>query len=272
MLYLMQEYKDELLPNIAVKIWKKNDFTIIFRYGTGKHTIADIVLGSSKSGKKYLSLQLFPPNFKEGNFERFKKDLSVIIPELTYEFLYFNGRVAYIELARDCLSLDRKNIIPYRSHTRSSNVYIEKATGYRGTITLGSEASREKCRIYAKNRQLKNTGKDNYGYAKFAHRTRIETASRHIGLSPSEVAAKMENRFAKVECFDLTACRAYSDDAGWQSLLDICETDGSATALKLVPTQRKQKFLAMMRTCAVPHCDLASAWAELPKAMEIVAP
>jgi hypothetical protein len=40
----------------------------------------------------------------------------------------------------------------------------------------------------------------------------------------------------------------------------------------LVPAQKKQKFLVMMRTCTVPRCDLASAWAALPKAMEIVAP
>ena len=55
MLYLMQESKTELLPDIAIKKWKKNDFTIVFRYGAGKVPIADIVLGSSKSGGKYLS-------------------------------------------------------------------------------------------------------------------------------------------------------------------------------------------------------------------------
>lgn len=216
--------------------------------------------------------QLFPPNFRDGKFERFKKDLPVIIPELTYEFLYFNGKVAYIELARDCLSLDRQKIIPYRSHTHSSNVYIEKATGYRGTATLGSRASREKVRVYNKKRQLKNANKGSTGYENFSCRTRFEAVSRHTRLSPSAIGEKMKNRFKNVECFDLDACRGLSDDPEWQDLLNVCETDGSASALKQIPAQKKQKFLAMMRICAVPHCNLASAWADLPKAMEIVAP
>jgi hypothetical protein len=53
-----------LLPDIAIKKWKKNDFTIVFRYGAGKVPIADIVLGSSKSGGKYLFLSFSLGGFK----------------------------------------------------------------------------------------------------------------------------------------------------------------------------------------------------------------
>lgn len=270
-LYLMQSCKDEFLPGVSVKIWKKGDFTTYFRYGAGKHPIADIVLGSSKSGSKYLSVQLFPGNFTGDRFNRFKKDLSVMIPLLTYEYLYFEGRVAYIELAHDCLSLDRDRIIPYRSHARASNLHIEPETGYRGTITIGSNKSREKCRIYAKDRQLKNFSKVDTAYGKFPSRTRFEIISRHIGMSASEVPSKMKNRFKNIECFDLPACRGIIADSEWQAFIDSCRDDGAVFALRQNPHRRKH-YLAMLRSCAVPHFTPASGWMGVAEAMAIVAP
>ena len=169
------------------------------------------------------------------------------------------------------LSLDRDRIIPYRSHARASYVHIEPETGYRGTVTIGSNKGREKCRIYAKDRQLKNFSKVDTVYGKSPCRTRFESISRHIGMSASEVPSKMENRFKNTECFDLPACRGISADSEWQAFIDSCTDDGAVFALRQHPQQRKQ-YPAMLRSCAVPHFTPASGWIGLAKAMAIVAP
>lgn len=64
MLYVMDECK---LPDIAVKICKKNDFTIVFRYGAGKNPIADIVLDSSRLGESICRCSFSPPTSKTRN-------------------------------------------------------------------------------------------------------------------------------------------------------------------------------------------------------------
>jgi hypothetical protein len=90
-------------------------------------------------------------------------------------------------------------------------------------------------------------------------------------MSASEVASKMKNRFKNIECFDLAACRGISADPEWQAFIDSCMDDGAVAALQQHPQQRKQ-YLAMLRACAVPYFNPASAWSGLGKAMAVVAP
>lgn len=270
-LWEMTNIAKDLLPSGKIKVWKEGYATYL-HYCPSKKPIAEIIVGSTKTQHRYLSLCLFPSQFRGNEFSVFKEQWDLFSPDLSYASLFEKGRVAYIEVALDSLSLARENLIPFRAYSRISDVYLENDTGHRGAVTLGSEKSRERICVYDKKRKFQEEGKEkDTPYSNFKYRTRIESKSRHIGLSPSKVGLKMKNRFSKLEIADLQMAYQLFKDQDWHVFLKLCEIDGSASALKQ-NAAKKSEYLARLRQCAVPNCRPADHWKKLPQAMQVIAP
>lgn len=262
----MKDIQADLVPNGKITIADGKYRTRLDYYPTKKKKkTADIEVGTTKSAHKYFRLGLYPSRFEPGEFEHFKLVLSVLLPDFDYEKLFETGRVSYIELAKDSLTHPAHSFIPFRA--RSTKSWIHDSNGIKGTTYLGSQLSTLRFRIYDKHKQQV----EQHLLVTDALRTRIESRSRHIKLSPCELQ-KMVNPFLKLEIADLQKARDASKDQTWQGFLDLCFVNGSARALAQQTKYKRTQFMKMLRAAAASWWNPQYVWTGLSRALTVIAP
>jgi hypothetical protein len=261
----LPDMQSDHVPKGKITITKKYAHTRVDWYPAKKRKIAEMEVGASKSGHRYFRLTLYRSKFGPEEFEYFKFIFTLLMP-WTYKQLFDGARVSYIELAADSLSHVAHTFVPFRPKCSYSKIYVDKK-GELGTTYLGSPLSALMFRIYDKHRQQLQTG---FTPAYKTH-TRIEAASRHTGLTVSELTSKMANPFLRLEIADLLTARQLTNDETWQAFLDRALAVGSAQALSEHPKQRRQ-YVKLLRMAAASWWKSEDPWNGLPKALEAIAP
>jgi hypothetical protein len=262
----MKDIQADLVPDGKITMTPKKYCTRLDYYPTKKGKIAEIEIGANKSGHGYFKLVLYPSKFGPGEFEHFREVLDLLLPAFSYEKLYQTGRVSYIELAADSLTHTTHSFIPFRSRCNHSLIFTESDEA-KGSTYVGSKLSPLRHCIYDKRKQQLKKNLP----ALYKTHTRIESRSRHIGLSPCDLQAKMNNPFQRLEIADLQAARDTSKDQTWHEFLDQCLEVGSAQALVQHPKRRTQ-FMKMFRTAIASWWKPHDVWLGLPRALKVIAP
>jgi len=263
----MKDIQVDLVPQGKITITEDKYRTRMNYYPIKKRKIADLEVGASKSGHKYFRLNLYPSKFAPGEFDHFKWVLSTLLPEFSYQKLFETGRVSYIELAADSLTHAAHSFIPFRARCNKSLIFVDN-NGVKGSTYLGSKLSTPRFCIYDKQKQQVDT----HLPVTNKLRTRIESRSRHIGLSPCNLQGTMANPFQKLEIADLKKARDASEDKTWQGFLDQCLEVGSAQALAQQTKYKRTQSMKMLRGAAVPWWNPQHVWPDLPRAMKVIAP
>jgi hypothetical protein len=278
--FTMKDEQKLLLPGWKIMVRKNKYSTRLDCYAAytwkkaGRRKIADITVGANKlPGKKtlhrYMTLMLYPSQFRAHEFEHFKSVFDMLFDPITYSLLYQTGKVNYLELAADSLSRKHHSFLPYRKYCTKSDIYKED-DGCLGTTYLGSKSSGLRFRIYDKQKQLNDTGKPTF--TKILLHTRIEAAMRRMGVAPTNLI-QMENPFKKLLIADLAGARSASDDEDWQSFITECLTEaGVPNALSKRPTNQRKKYLKMLDDRHVSWWHPDDLWKELPVALSRIAP
>lgn len=238
----------------------------------GRRKIVDITVSAYKQpGKtsvhRYLTLTLYPSQFRGNDFENFKSAFDMLMGAITYSGLYHMGKVTYLELAADSLTHKQHSFLPYRKYVSKSKIWTE-ADGHLGTTYVGSEDSDLRFRVYDKRKQLLDKGKPAQ-YEELPH-TRIEAVMRRLGVAPAELA-NMKNPFEKLLIADLARAKAASLDQDWQNFIEESLLIGVPQALSNHPTTRK-KHVAMLDSVQVPWWKPHNVWQGLPRALAVIAP
>lgn len=271
------------IPGGKAKRWKDKYTTRMDYYASwshkkaGRRKIAEITVGShgtpaKKKINRYLTLGLYPSQFKAGEFEHLQAVLNKFLPEFAYGKLYHTGRVNYLELAADTFSQQHHSFLPWRKYVTVSEIYKEKGTGERGTTYIGSRSrnSKEFFRIYDKRRQLLAKGLPPLNGLPV--HTRIEAVQRRLGCSPCDLAA-MSNPFEVLLIADTEAAKGLTGDENWQEFLSVCQTvDGVPDTLAALPGYWRKKFRGWLDGCPVWWWGPALIWTHLPEALARIAP
>lgn len=262
----MNDMQSDLVPKGKITVFKQQYVTRLGYYPADKkRKIAELEMGSTKSGHMYFKLGLYPSKFRPGEFAKFKEHLEQLF-QISYKVMFHKARVSYIELAADSMTYESCTFIPFRQRINHSEVWLDN--GKQGSLYLGSKLSKKRFCIYNKAKQLT----DSKCAGKHKIRTRFEARLRHIGMSASEITEHLPNPFSCLEIADLPKARALSADLQWQSFLDQCLEEGSAYALSQCQKPIRKKYMAMLRTAAATWWNPDYLWQVLPKALEVIAP
>lgn len=279
-LHSMKEEQKTLLPTGKV-IVRKNKYSIRLDYYTaftlkkaGRRKIADLTLGAYKnSGKKtggrYITLTLYPSQFRGEEFAHFKNIFNTLFDPVTYPQLYQTGKVNYLELAVDSHTHKHHSFLPYRKYCAKSSIFKE-ADGYLGSTYIGSVSSNLRFRVYDKYKQLLDTGKP--VVTKGLPHTRIEVVMRRMGIPPAKIVELEKNPFKSLLIADLQKSATASLEKDWQMFIADCLCDGAPSALAKRPMNIRKKYLAMLDSRQVSWWKPDDAWKYLPAAVAKILP
>lgn len=233
-----------------------------------KRAIASFQMVVTKDKQRRFRLQLFPNNFKPGEFANLQAIVAPQLPGFEYSKLFYLSRVSRLDLAVDSYSLGMEQGIPYRPGTRYSKRYVDGAS--LGTLYLGSEKSPLMFRVYDKRKQLGETKNQTSMWGTL---TRHEAVLRGLGVPPAELLATVQNPFKSFFIVPTAPAKALaSDDKGWQYFLTLCEHVGSAMALAETAPAMRKKYRTRLQKLAV-QLPVPSNWhEELAVAMKRILP
>lgn len=262
----MKDIQSDLVPKGKITISKQQYITRLGYYPSDKkRKIADLEIGSTKSGHMYFKLGLYPSKFQSKEFSKFKDHLETLF-QIPYDVMFYTAKVAYIELAADSMTHQFHTFIPFCQRINCSKGWPEE--GEKNTMYLCSKLSKKRFCIYNKAKQLT----DSKCAGKHKIRTRFEARLRHIGMAASEITEHLPNPFSCLEIADLPKARALSADLQWQSFLDQCLEEGSAYALSQCQKPIRKKYMAKLRDAAVTWWNPDYLWQVLPTALEAISP
>ncbi len=259
-----KEVASDIVPQGRLTLQQGHYKTRLDYYPKKKSKIAELEVGSTKSQYRYFRLGLYPPKFAAGEFAHFKAIIDLLLP-FTYLYLFENGRVSYLEIAVDSMSHQMGSFIAFKRRCNCSSVY--QANGTKGTAYLGSSSSKQYFRIYDKRRHLLEKSLPE----PFCVRTRIESVSRYLAISPSALGS-LSNPFVTLEIADLVAARKSSSLPAWHGFLDRCEEVGSPHALRECQKGARKEAVMRLRTCSAGWWRPGSLWLHYPKAIASIAP
>jgi hypothetical protein len=182
-------------------------------------------------------------------------------PIFFYQTAYTHGKVQYLEIAKDFLSVEPGSFLPHAAYAKSqtSNL-VKNTTHYVGTQFI----------TYNKLRQLEEVKGKISGWQKIA---RIEAKARKTGLQPCQLHT-LPNPFQALEIADVAQLKAVSESPDWQAFLDhACSNGvGAIRALHALPESKRKKFRAFMRDCGCSWWKPKAIWSEWERALRAIDP
>ncbi|MHB8848160.1 MAG: replication initiation factor domain-containing protein [Burkholderiales bacterium] len=238
---------------------------------TGGRKIVDITFGYRPTGPKvvhlYITLTLYPSQFRGDEFARFKELFDAISNDITYEDFFNTARVNYLELAVDSLTHENHSFIPDYKYAKGSRVFHGN-NNYLGTLYLGSPSSNIQLRIYDKRKQLIEKGKAHlYGDM---HQTRFEAAMRRLGIPAAELI-NLKNPFEKLSITDIAKAKGISNDVSWQAFLEESQQHGVPSAFSKYQKSRK-KYRYLLSASQVNWWNPKMRWVGFDQALLVIKP
>jgi len=251
--------KDLHLGNTFLKYTEKSFIQgVNLKSKTEKQSIARLEVGCTKAKHFYLAWTLYPQaiNQNQAAFKVFNEAISLLFGELfSYQKSYLNGRVQYLEIAQDYMTIPPGSFISHAPYTKSSNVF-------KGTQYLGKAYT-----CYDKRKQLKEVKNQT---SKWQNIVRLEAKCRKTGVQPCNLHT-LANPFAGLEIACIARLQAIADPE-FQEWLELAQSVGTTSALHALPEARRKKFRQHLRDCAAPWYDPVKIWDTWSNALQSIAP
>ncbi|MBC3833599.1 replication initiation factor domain-containing protein [Undibacterium amnicola] len=262
----IRELKHRLVPKGNISISKGKYLTRLNYYPTKKNLAANIIVATTKKKHRYFQLCLYPSKFKIGEFKKFSESLAMFFDIFTYENLFTNSRISYVEFAIDSLTHTAHDFIPYRRRCNMSEIFVEH-DGTMGSTYLGSTKSDTRFCIYDKKKQLEKSSP-----VPEKTRTRIEARLRNVSMPPCELISKMKNPFLTLQIADLKKAKQLTEEIEWQSFLLRCLETGSAKALSELKKAQRKAFNSRLDSVRASWWNPNYVWKYFENALLRIAP
>ena len=213
-------------------------------------------VGSTETKVLYLAYEIYPHAIakNQNSFTAFNQYINLLFgPEFSYSFVSQIGRISYLEVCKDYLSVKTSDILPHSAYSKFSDVYP-------GTQNhkLGSTHA-----IYDKKLQLHDVKSVESPWTQIC---RIEAKVRHTGLKVTELHT-LPNPLKNLELASMALLKA-SNDPNFQQFLDRAQKVGVTTAMTTHTKYQRKKLRHYLRECAVPWFNPEQIWTEWPRTVQ----
>ena len=249
-----------VLPGIADAAASKNIKHRCMQYGSrlmlkiGLQSLAQIITGISKTQYRYWQWELWPDHITRNEYLPAWKDFQSLFhtlvaahdPVYSLDHARDEGKISYLEIARDFVGVEKESILPWTSHSRKGDIFKDHKQGTNGAIYIGSKDSPRQFCIYDKRLQLIAKGQ----HCPHPSLVRVEARLRHPGILAKDLG-QLEDPFQALHIASLSKARALSKEKQWQSFIQNASNDGAAKAFSELSKHYRKIYRERLTECAV---------------------
>lgn len=239
-----------------IKHWKQ-DYRSGLMLKVNSQPLAQIIAGISKNQYRYLSWELWPDHLSHPEYapawEKFQELIKVLMsdfdPSYSLDYAMENGKVSYLEIARDLMGVDKEDLLPWTSHARKGDIW--KKEDQKGAIYIGSKDSPRQFVIYDKRLQLIAKGLP----CPYPSILRVEARIRNPGLMAKEIESlDVEALFKPLHVASLSKAREFSKEKPWRSFIETASNHGVIAALSPLSKHYRKIYRENLMQCSVNWC------------------
>ena len=236
--------------------WKQ-DYMSGLMLKVNPQTLAQIIAGITKNQYRYLSWELWPDHLSRPEYapawEKFQGLIGTLMsdfdPVYSLDYAMENGRISYLEIARDFMGVDKDDLLPWTSHARKGHIW--KENDQKGTIYIGSKDSPRQFVIYDKRLQLIAKGLP----CPYPSILRVEARIKNSGLMAKELESlDVEAIFKPLHVASLSKARELSKEKAWRSFIETASNQGVIAALSPLSKHYRKIYRDNLMQCLVSWC------------------
>lgn len=242
---------------------RDEDYEQALTLRTKNQVIARISVGSTKTTHFYLSWELFPHILlgkDKDVFKQFNDCITEVVGNFaSYETAFNCGKVRYIEVAKDFISVPLDSFLPHSPLTRKP--YKDDSSKCETTHYVG----KDKYTIYDKKFLLEEKKQA----CEWSNLTRLEVEEHRTDLHPWQLP-NLPNLFRGLECADLAALQGIQDPK-FKAWLSIAQNRGETFAMRGLTPYQRRKMRACLRQCPADWWNPEKFWGnEWSKALQAI--
>lgn len=220
----------------------------------GLQSIAQITTGISKTQHRYWQWELWPdhiirPEYSPawGEFQALFNTLATNYgPVYGLDHALDNGKVSYLEIARDFVGVEKESILPWTSHSRKGDIFKDHQQGTKGAIYIGSKDSPRQFCIYDKRLQLIAKGLP----CPHPSLLRVEARLRNPGILARDID-QPQDPFQSLHIASLSKTEDFSKEKQWRNFIQGASNDGAAKAFSQLTKHHRKIYRERLSECAV---------------------
>lgn len=219
---------------------------------SGLQSIAQVSTGISKMQYRYWQWELWPDHIARNEYALAWKEFQALFNILAadYDPVYSlghaldNGKLSYLEIARDFVGVDKYDLLPWTAHTKKGDIW--QKGNEKGAIYVGSKDSPRQFVIYDKRLQLIAKGQ----HCPHPSLVRIEARLRNTGI-PARDLDQLEDPFQALHIASLSKARALSKEKQWQFFIQDASNNGASMAFSQLSKHYRKIYRERLTECAV---------------------
>ena len=220
----------------------------------GLQSIAQITTGITKQQYRYWQWELWPDHITRNEYlpawKAFQSLFHTLVaahdPVYSLDHARDEGKISYLEIARDFVGVEKESILPWTSHSRKGDIFKDHKQGTNGAIYIGSKDSPRQFCIYDKRLQLIAKGQ----HCPHPSLVRVEARLRHPGILAKDLG-QLEDPFQALHIASLSKARALSKEKQWQSFIQNASNNTASTAFSELSKHYRKIYRERLTECAV---------------------
>ena len=220
----------------------------------GLQSLAQIITGISKTQYRYWQWELWPDHITRNEYlpawKAFQSLFHTLVaahdPVYGLDHARDEGKISYLEIARDFVGVEKESILPWTSHSRKGDIFKDHKQGTNGAIYIGSKDSPRQFCIYDKRLQLIAKGQ----HCPHPSLVRVEARLRHPGILAKDLG-QLEDPFQALHIASLSKARALSKEKQWQSFIQNASNNTASTAFSELSKHYRKIYRERLTECAV---------------------
>lgn len=218
----------------------------------GLQSIAQITTGISKTQYRYWQWELWPDHIRlpecSPTWEEFQALFSTLAsdhdPVYGLNHALDNGKVSYLEIARDFVGVDKHDLLPWTAHAKKGDIW--QKGNEKGAIYVGSKDSPRQFVIYDKRLQLIAKGQ----HCPYPSLVRVEARLRNPGILARDIDL-LECPFQSLRLASLSKARALSKEKQWNGFIENASNNGISSAFSQLSKHYRKIYRERLNGCAV---------------------
>ena len=218
----------------------------------GLQSIAQITTGISKTQYRYWQWELWPDHIRRPEYTPAWQEFQALFntlasdhdPVYGLDHALDNGKVSYLEIARDFLGVDKQDLLPWTAHTKKGDIW--QKGNEKGAIYVGSKDSPRQFVIYDKRLQLIAKGQ----HCPCPSLVRVEARLRSPGIMATDLD-QLEDPFPHLHIASLSKARTLSKEKRWHNFIENASNHGASSAFSQLSKHYRKIYRELLNECAV---------------------
>lgn len=220
----------------------------------GLQSIAQITTGITKQQYRYWQWELWPDHIRRPEYSTAWKSFQSLLATLAadhdpvygLDHAMDEGKISYLEIARDFVGVEKESILPWTSHSRKGDIFKDHKQGTNGAIYIGSKDSPRQFCLYDKRLQLIAKGLP----CPPPSLLRVEARLRNPGILARDID-QLQDPFQSLHIASLSKTEDFSKEKQWRNFIQGASNDGAAKAFSQLKKHHRKIYREILSECAV---------------------